>query len=608
MADDERTTMRTKLAAMCSLLALASIFPTPSATAQIPPPPVLRVAWDGDVFGFDPVTEYYNAAWELYSSLLLRTLITYRHVAGAEGNELVPDIATEIPEPTNDGLTYTFDLKPGVMFGPPLNRPVTSRDIEFAFERIACRICFATYDFYYVGVIRGLRKMSGPAQPGRISGIETPDDDTIVFHLRKPTGDFLHRLTLPATAPVPREVTRCWPTTQYGKSLVSTGPYMFEGSEDVDLSEGCDSVRKVAGYGPDRFRFVANPAYDPATDDPAIREPVYSKIVLHDMERGEAFRAIAEGMIDVAMMAPTQRQLERFDASQVHSDLEDLVWYMTMNLTQRPFNDVHVRRALNFAIDKPRVLEAWGGETLASPATHILPPTLTGGHPTAEEYDPYGHLDGPDLERARAEMAQSSYDTDGDGLCDAPACSSVVLINRDTEPHPAVEPVIVDGLRSIGIEPEVRRREITTAYTAIGDLGRGIELGMNAGWLKDYADGSTFFNYLFHSRSLTSQCGFTTNYSAVGGTPEIKERCGFRGDFTDLPSVDADIENCIAFVHEQLRDDCWINLDAKLMEEIVPWVPLVWRHAVRVTGPRIGHYEFDQSTSEVSLAHIAPAP
>jgi peptide/nickel transport system substrate-binding protein len=380
---------------------------------------------------------------------------------------------------------------------------------------------------------------------------------------------------------------------------------MFQGSDAIDMSDGCNSVKKVAGYGRERFRFVRNPAYDPATDDVAIREPIYERFVFHEMNKPEAFRSIGEGSIDVAMMAPTPRLLEGFDASQVHSNPEDIVYYVTMNLTQRPFDDVHVRRALNWAIDKPAVVEAWGGETWARNATHILPPDLTGGHPTAEEYDPYGQIDGPDLERARAEMAQSRYDTDGDGLCDAPACSAVVLINRHTPPHPAVEPVVVDAFDAIGIEVEVRRRNITTGYTAIGDLRRGIEAGMVPGWTKDYADASTYFPPLFHSRVL-KQCGFTTNYSAVGGTPEIKDLCNLAGNFSDLPSVDADIEHCMTISDEVQRDQCWVSLDAKLTEEVVPWVPLVWRNAVRVTGPAVGHYEFDQFTSEVSLAHIAP--
>ena len=77
---------------------------------------------------FDPTGEYSARGFNLYAPLL-RTLVGYRRVGGAAGNELQPDLATELPQPTDNGLTYTFKLKPNVKFGPPLGRAITSRDV-----------------------------------------------------------------------------------------------------------------------------------------------------------------------------------------------------------------------------------------------------------------------------------------------------------------------------------------------------------------------------------------------------------------------------------------------------------------------------------------------
>jgi ABC-type transport system substrate-binding protein len=98
---------------------------------------VFRTAVEGFGFtdGFDPTGEYLGAAWGLQSELLLRTLVTYDHVAGLPGDKIVPDVASKWTT-SSDGLTWTFTLKSGVMFGPPLNRPVTSKDFAFAFQRI----------------------------------------------------------------------------------------------------------------------------------------------------------------------------------------------------------------------------------------------------------------------------------------------------------------------------------------------------------------------------------------------------------------------------------------------------------------------------------------
>ena len=65
--------------------------------------------------------EYLGEAWGIMSNLLVRTLVGYRHVPGAAGNEVIPDLATDTGQVSADGLTYTFTLKDGIMFGPPLS-------------------------------------------------------------------------------------------------------------------------------------------------------------------------------------------------------------------------------------------------------------------------------------------------------------------------------------------------------------------------------------------------------------------------------------------------------------------------------------------------------
>src|SRR5438034_7887429 len=96
-----------------------------------------RVGWEpGSFDGLDPtIDDYTNAAID--SNLLLRTLVGYDHVPGPAGTRLVPDLATSVPAPTNGGRTFTFTLKRGVRFGPPVNREITSNDVRFAIERLA---------------------------------------------------------------------------------------------------------------------------------------------------------------------------------------------------------------------------------------------------------------------------------------------------------------------------------------------------------------------------------------------------------------------------------------------------------------------------------------
>ncbi len=189
----------------------ASCTSSPSKTQQsLAPSSITRggvyrvgVSTFGNTDGLDLTGEYGIPGWGVLDAVQ-RTLVTFRFAPGDAGTQLVPDLATSIPTPSKDGLTYTFQLKPGIKFGPPLNRDITSADVAYAFERLNTKPLVAEYGFYFFGVIAG---MTGSApKPGPISGIDTSDPNTIVFHLTHPTGDFLYRLTLPATAPIPAEV------------------------------------------------------------------------------------------------------------------------------------------------------------------------------------------------------------------------------------------------------------------------------------------------------------------------------------------------------------------------------------------------------------------
>src|SRR4051812_921612 len=209
-----------------------------------------RVAFER-AFGFtdnlDPTGEYFNYGGAILSNLLVRTLVGYNHVAGTAGSKLVPDLATAVPGPSNGGRTYTFHLKQGVKFGPPLHRAVTSKDVLYAFERLGRPKNGAQYAFYYSPIVGFDAYAAGKATT--IAGIETPDAATIAFHLSRPTGDFPYRLALAAAAPLPREVAGCFDAQpgRYGKDIVSTGPYMLEGADRVDASS-CKTLKAMSGW------------------------------------------------------------------------------------------------------------------------------------------------------------------------------------------------------------------------------------------------------------------------------------------------------------------------------------------------------------------------
>ena len=209
---------------------------------------MFRVEWESSfdfTGGFDPTGEYLGEAFGIYSNLLVRTLVGYNHVAGAAGNVLVPDLATNLGTISNGGKTYTFHLKDGIKFGPPLNREITSKDVLWAFERIGTKSVDAQYGFYY-DVIKGMTAFKA-GKSKVISGIKTPDPKTIIFTLTKPTGDFRSGSSMPAAGPQPQEVSGCFTQpNEYGRYVISSGPYMIAGSDKLNATS-CDTIKASGG-------------------------------------------------------------------------------------------------------------------------------------------------------------------------------------------------------------------------------------------------------------------------------------------------------------------------------------------------------------------------
>jgi hypothetical protein len=152
----------------------------------------------------------------------------------------------------------------------------------------------------------------------------------------------------------------------------------------------------------------------------------------------------------------------------------------------------------------------------------------------------------------------------------------------------------------------VQVRELPTgpAYETSGVVANRVQIGANARWGKDYPDPSTFM-VLFDGRNIlpTGNSG----YALVGLTAEQAKE--FKIDYPagGVPSVDADIDACAAALGDE-RSACWVALDKKLMEEVVPWVPYLFANNTDLLGPAVTKWDFDQFSGEAAYAHVAVDP
>ena len=584
-----------------------------TASATIKSGGTLNVGWE-QAFNFtdngDPTGEYLGEWFGIADNLLVRTLVGYNHTAGAAGNTIVADIATSVPKPTNGGKTYTFHIKQGVMFSPPVSRQVTCADEVNAMQRLANPKDGGQYAFYYT-VIKGWDSYAA-GKAKSISGISCPNSSTVVFNLTQPTGDFLFRMAMPATGPQPAEVTKCFEgqAGKYALDLISTAGYMYQGIDQVDISS-CSKLKPASGYdGQTQMILVRNPNYKQSTD-PTRKNYVDEVRFLIDASDVDIYNKVENGTFDLAESTIPNTVLKKYATdpslkSHFFQNSGDRTWYLTMNMTQPPFDDVHVRRAMNWIIDKAALRQIWGGPTVGDIANHIVPDTLFNFK--LQEYKPYQTAgDHGSVTKARLAMKGSPY-ADKTGMCTASVCKNVLLIADARAVDPGMVSVIQQDAAKIGITFTVRT--INGAYPTVQTVAKNVPISERPGWGKDYADPVTFFEPLFDGRTIIPTGN--TNYSLVGITKSQCTKLKVTGDCNTynpktglgVLSVNSMLDKCSPLTGTA-RTVCYEGMDKYLSTQVVPWVPWMWSKVTRITSSNVTHYQFDQFGTTPAYAMIS---
>ena len=577
-------------------------------SAEVQAGGTLKVALLSDVSAaFDPQKEYYSTTWGFYRCCLLRTLLSYPGAAGEDGgNDLVPDLAEDLPEVSEDGLTWTFTMKQGINYAPPFEDvEITAGDIARALEREADPEAAANgYSFYY-SVIEGFDEFSD-GKADSISGVNVVDDYTIEISTSKESGDLPFLMAMHATAPIP-EGASDGHVRDYGRYLVASGPYMFEGSEDLDFDQPADKQKPVSGYQPGKsITLVRNPSWDKSTDE--FRDAYLDRIeVTIGGTEEDIANKIDAGELHINLDGvPPAQQLRKYQTDpelkdQVHANPSDAVRYLSFNVAEPPFDDIAVRRAVNLAIDKEGMRRLRGGPLFGEIANHVILNTLE--NDLLADFDPFpSEGNQGDIEAAKEAMAESKYDTDGDGVCDAPECSQILAVTDEADPYPDQAALVTDNLEPLGLELDVKQFERTTMYDKCLDPSAHTAFCLGPGWGKDFPDASTFAEPLFGDGGLGPDA--CCNYSLVGATPEHLQKYDY--EITEVPSVDAEIDECVPTTADE-RIQCWADFDEFVSTEVIPWVPYLFDNNVDIVSSDVVNYTFDQFHGGAALDHIGLA-
>jgi peptide/nickel transport system substrate-binding protein len=528
-------------------------------------------------------------------STMQKPLIGFSGAAGAAGETMMPLLATSIPKSTDGGLTYTFHLRK-VMFGPPVSRAVTSHDVAYAFQRINDKALVPAYAYYYDGLIKGMTGTSTNANTP-ISGISTPNDTTIVFHLTHPQGDFLNLMAEPATAPIPPEVGKCFPKPgTYGRDLVSTGPYMIQGSSAVKISS-CGSIKPMAGFDQTTgITLVRNPNYIREPGDPPDYLSGFEMTI--DPNVSDIFDKVQRGELDGSFSDPPPAAVVAANVGKpsLHSNPQYQSESITMNLTVPPFTDVHVRKAVEWVLDKAEMAKALGGAYVVTIAGHINPAGYPGSLPAS--YNPYATPgNAGSLAKAQAEMRLSAFDPKKDGKCDVAACHGIIFINMPA--YQAIDPIVQTDLADIGIDITPRVLAESQAFLAIFNVKARNPMSALGGGGTDYTGANSFAGPNFGSSAITgpSSC---CNYSLVSLTKKQASEFGVPYPAGGVPSVDNIITHCL-ILSGNAQNNCYENLDATMMTKVAAWAPYIWGRSVAITGPTVKLYVQDPWSGLMSI-------
>jgi peptide/nickel transport system substrate-binding protein len=491
----------------------------------------------------DPGAAFRQGSWQM-ASVVYDGLVTYRRTGGPSGETVVPDLATALPVVQDGGATYVFKLRKGIRYSN--GAPVRPSDLRSALER-QYRARTGAADLMKIrGSSRCTKRVCDLS-----SGVVADDgSSTITIHLDEPDPDFLFKLALPFGSFVQRG------SPQIGVSdtpLPGTGPYFIKRyvpQRQLLLARNpyfhqWSAEAQPAGY-PDRIQYGFSLAPSAATS------------------------AVETGRADLALEPPPAGRLREIStrfSSLAHPFAQPETYYMSLNTKIAPFDDVRMRRALNLATDRQKLVELWGGSQLARPTCQVLPPGIAGYRP----YCPYtakpnaaGLWRRPNLAEARRLIATAG----------GAHGSVTIAVNRDDPAKAAIGRYFAGLVKELGFQAHLRPYPDSQAlYVAAGDPRTRTQLAFS-GWSSDFPRASDFFSTLLTCASYQPH-GFNLNAAGFCQPPLDREI----GKAQALASSDAAASAAL-----------WSRVDHQVVDA-APWIPFLNGAGLELASKRVANYQ-----------------
>lgn len=507
--------------------------------------------------GMDPQAEYETEGFQIERAWT-RQLVTYpASTSILTADTIVPDIASSLPTVSTDGLTYTFHIRDGIMWNTTPPRPVTSQDFVLGLKR-NCDPTLAPNGnpAYYSATIVGFGAFCTPfeAQDATesaaaraayingtsISGLQTPDASTLVITLTQPAVDFLNIMALPFASAAPVEYLSMVPLTP-GNATYSDGPY-FVSTYDITHS----------------ITFSKNPVWTQSSDP--VRHQYLDSIhiqldlsgaaadaeVQQDLSAGTAdmeWNTVVPTSDLTSLTSPTRDP--RFGSFPTPGNTNPyLVFNVRSTNENKALQNVAVRQALEYALDKVALTKIYGGADFNQVLNQVLAPGAEG----YQQFNPYPTPNNQgDPAKCKSMLAAASV-------------SNLTLKDfyRDNGKHPAIFQEVQADFAKCGVT--VVGTPISTGY--YGSKGIGGDSATRStwditepGWVPDWFGPN-------NGRSIAPDILNGTNYPGSNW-----------GGFDD-PAADALMTQALKAPSQSQAADLWHQADVKLMAD-APFIPFM---------------------------------
>ncbi|MGW5190144.1 ABC transporter substrate-binding protein [Kribbella sp. NPDC004138] len=490
----------------------------------------------------DPTNIYFTDTNQI-GKLMYRALTQYRLDGDSHKPVLVPDLAEDLGTKSADGLTWTFKLKKGIKYQD--GTPVKAVDYAYAIKRSFAHDLYDAGPVYQDQYFKDGKTYKGPYGPNgaNYSGVETPDDNTLVIHLAEKFDDLPYYAAFPMFTPIPQAKDT---KKSYDLKPMTTGPY------------------QVDSYTPgSELKLKKNPNWDPNTDPVRYQYPdafdfkfgqdtlkVQRQVLASN---GPDANALNYSDLDSSLVPEVKDQSQLVTGPQPCTT----VWGLD---TRKIPMEVRQLIAKAYPFDTYRKVAGLTPKS-AIPASTIMPPAVPG----YTKYELPGLVGtgkgaedpavASEVKAKLKELGKENFELSWYYANDDKIATQVTQLRTQVYTSAGFK------VKAIGVA-KAKLRTFRNDPAAPVNIGQG-----PSGWCSDWPSGASWFPVLFRSDAV-----------------ELSNSIGMLQD----KALDAELNRVNALTaDEQLKE--WPKVDKMIMEKYLPLIPLYYSASNYPVGKNLGH-------------------